>query len=91
MLRWRIIAPTAPDTLWAYPMKEEDPFVLQATPDFVVVGNQKEFAVDTVEAEDGRRCTVVLVPRFVEAGEVVVVDLEKEGVEVVRFGAGGEV
>lgn len=91
MLRWRIIAPTAPDTLWAYPMKTEDPFVLKATPDYVVIGNQKEFAMDVVEAEGGRKCTIILVPKFVERGEVVVVDMEKENVEIMSFGAGMEV
>lgn len=88
MLRWRIVAPTAPDTLWAYPMRERDPFVIEETPDWFIVGNQQEFGVRTVKTGDGeRKCTIVLVPRFEVSGEVVVLDLEKGEVEGMIFGA----
>ncbi|CAE6516153.1 unnamed protein product [Rhizoctonia solani] len=36
-LKWRHIAPTAPDTLWSYPFDGKDPFVLDKTPDVYVV------------------------------------------------------
>ncbi|CUA70493.1 Peroxide stress-activated histidine kinase mak1 [Rhizoctonia solani] len=35
-LKWRHIAPTAPDTLWSYPFDGQDPFVLDKTPDVMV-------------------------------------------------------
>jgi DNA polymerase delta subunit 2 len=43
-LRWRHLAPTAPDTLTCYPFADDDPFVLEACPHVYVAGNQPEFA-----------------------------------------------
>ncbi|KAG8733967.1 His Kinase A domain containing protein [Ceratobasidium sp. 423] len=45
-LKWRHIAPTAPDTLWSYPFDGKDPFVLDKTPDVYVVGNQPMFGTE---------------------------------------------
>lgn len=86
LLDWRIVAPTAPDTLWCYPFVDSDPFVVTETPEVLVVGNQPEFATRLVE-RDGGRCRVVLVPRFDRTGEMVLVDTETLEVEVVSFEA----
>ncbi|CDR99417.1 hypothetical protein [Sporisorium scitamineum] len=43
-LEWGHVAPTAPDTLWCYPFKSTDPFVLKHRPDVMVVGNQPKYA-----------------------------------------------
>ncbi|KAJ2930057.1 hypothetical protein H1R20_g7027, partial [Candolleomyces eurysporus] len=37
-LKWRHLAPTAPDTLWCHPYVAEDPFIINNTPDIYVVG-----------------------------------------------------
>lgn len=50
-LRWRHLAPTAPDTLSCYPFASDDPFVLQECPHAYVVGNQPEFATRLLEGE----------------------------------------
>lgn len=86
-LRWRLVAPTAPDTLWCYPYQDDDPFVLAdgECPHVYFVGNQKEFATSVVEGMQGQRVRCLSVPRFSETGEVVVVDLETLGVELVKF------
>jgi DNA polymerase delta subunit 2 len=63
-LKWRHIAPTAPDTLCmhliykfilianftkdAYPFVENDPFLIQKCPDVYFVGNQPEFRTELV-------------------------------------------
>ncbi|KZT65450.1 hypothetical protein DAEQUDRAFT_759330 [Daedalea quercina L-15889] len=47
-LRWRHLAPTAPDTLWCHPYFAQDPFVLAETPDVYVVGNQPAFGTKIV-------------------------------------------
>ena len=51
MLRWRNIAPTAPDTLWSYPFQDGDPFVVEddACPHVFVVGNQPQYGTRLVE------------------------------------------
>ncbi|THG94729.1 hypothetical protein EW026_g6796 [Hermanssonia centrifuga] len=99
-LRWRHLAPTAPDTLWCHPYFTMDPFVLQETPDIYVVGNQPEFktklVVEQPKGEEGeKRCRIVLVPGFRESGTLVLVNLRTLAVRTVSFAVegmtGGEV
>jgi DNA polymerase delta subunit 2 len=52
-LRWRHLAPTAPDTLTCYPFVSSDPFVLEECPHAYVVGNQPEFATRLVTGAGG--------------------------------------
>lgn len=96
-LRWRIIAPTAPDTLWCYPYQSSEPFVLDDgwCPHVYFVGNQEGFGTRIVEGPEGQRVRLVAVPKFGGEngrGEVVLVDLDEdlagegEGVELLRFG-----
>lgn len=40
------MAPTAPDTLGAYPQQEQDPFVIEEAPHVFFAGNQDKFAVE---------------------------------------------
>jgi DNA polymerase delta subunit 2 len=87
-LRWRHIAPTAPDTLWCHPFFTTDPFVLHKTPDIYVIGCQPEFASRLVQNETSR-CRVVLVPSFSESGMLVLVGLRSLSVKVIRFSAKG--
>lgn len=48
-LKWRHVAPTAPDTLWCHPYSASEPFIINETPDVYVVGNQPAFATRVVE------------------------------------------
>ncbi|KAG8711180.1 hypothetical protein FRC09_020743 [Ceratobasidium sp. 395] len=80
-LKWRHIAPTAPDTLWSYPYTKEDPFVLDKTPDVYVIGNQPSFATEMVGPT-----RVVLVPEFAKRPLVVLVDSATLEVQTVEFG-----
>lgn len=86
-LRWRLLAPTAPDTLWCYPYQNEEPFVLQDgwCPHLYFVGNQDKFATSIVEGPEGQRVRCVAVPKFAETHELVLVDLATLEVEIVKF------
>ncbi|KIJ17329.1 hypothetical protein PAXINDRAFT_175820 [Paxillus involutus ATCC 200175] len=93
-LRWRHIAPTAPDTLWCHPYRERDPFVLEETPDIYIIGGMSEFDTALVRPERGsenasRRCRVVLVPSFSETGVLVLVNMRTLDVRRVNFGIEG--
>lgn len=92
-LHWRHIAPTAPDTLWCHPYFTADPFIIQETPDFYVIGNQPSFktklVVGSSEEDRGKRCRIVLVPGFRETGILVLVNLRTLGVKTVRFAVEG--
>ncbi|KAI0646842.1 DNA polymerase alpha/epsilon subunit B-domain-containing protein [Trametes meyenii] len=97
-LRWRHMAPTAPDTLWCHPYFSRDPFVFSQTPDVYVVGNQPEFATKLVwdnEQDDGeggqapRRCRIILLPGFRESGILVLVNMRTLAVRRVQFSVEG--
>jgi DNA polymerase delta subunit 2 len=88
-LRWRHLAPTAPDTLWCHPYFTTDPFVIEKTPDIYVIGNQDEFGTRMINsvANNGEpvRCRVILIPRFSQTGAVVLVNLVTMNVKIVEL------
>ncbi|TFK55281.1 hypothetical protein OE88DRAFT_1674999 [Heliocybe sulcata] len=97
-LRWRHIAPTAPDTLWCHPYFTTDPFVVSRTPDVYIVGCQPRFETRLVSEKgvpglDGeeadKRCRIVLVPKFSESGVLVLINLRTLEVETVGFSTEG--
>jgi len=85
MLRWRLTAPTAPDTLWCYPFQEGDAFVMKECPHVYFVGNQPKFETSVIEGPRGESVRLIAVPKFRDWGEMVVVDGETLEVEVLRF------
>ena len=48
LLRWRHLAPTAPDTLPAIPLSEADPFIMTASPAVFFVGCQPSYGTRLV-------------------------------------------
>jgi DNA polymerase delta subunit 2 len=87
-LKWRHIAPTAPDTLWCHPYFSADPFILNATPDFYVVGGQKQFGTRLV-TEGERRSRVIMVPDFSSTGTLVVANMRTLDVRTISFNSVG--
>ncbi|KAF8964036.1 DNA polymerase subunit delta-2 [Flammula alnicola] len=93
-LRWRHMAPTAPDTLWCHPYFAEDPFLITETPDIYIVGGQKRFATKSVtdhqesSKQKGKvttRCRIIMVPSFAETGILVLVNLRTLAVKTINF------
>lgn len=83
-LKWRHIAPTAPDTLWCHPFFTIDPFIVSETPDIYAIGCQPRFATRLVK--DGKsRSRVILVPSFAQTGILVLVGLKLLDVRIVRL------
>ncbi|KAL0567510.1 DNA polymerase delta small subunit Cdc1 [Marasmius crinis-equi] len=91
-LKWRHMAPTAPDTLWCHPYIGLDPFIIKELPDIYIVGSQEELVtkvfVDT-ESGEAKRCRIIGIPRFAETGVLALVNLRTLEVRKVRFGAEG--
>ncbi|RXW24178.1 hypothetical protein EST38_g1656 [Candolleomyces aberdarensis] len=92
-LKWRHLAPTAPDTLWCHPYVAEDPFIMNNTPDIYVVGGQRRFGTKLVEGEDEMqrkiRCRIVMVPNFARTGVLALINLRSLEVKCVNFGVDG--
>ncbi|KAI6838134.1 hypothetical protein KC332_g8305 [Hortaea werneckii] len=85
MLRWRLTAPTAPDTLWCYPFQDGDAFVMKECPHLFFVGNQPKFETTVIEGPVGQQVRLVAVPNFKDTGEVVLIDMETLVPEVIKF------
>lgn len=97
-IRWRHMAPTAPDTLWCHPYFAEDPFLISETPDIYIVGGQKAFGTkllldNSKEAEEKGssrpRCRIVMIPSFARTGTLVLVNLRSLDVRRVNFAVQG--
>ncbi|KAL7273410.1 DNA polymerase delta small subunit Cdc1 [Rhizina undulata] len=89
MLRWRVVAPTAPDTLWSYPFQNEDQYVIEECPQVYFIGNQPKFDTELIEGPDGQSVRIVLIPKFSETGEIVLLDLDTLECEIVEFKVDG--
>lgn len=75
MLRWRHLAPTAPDTLPCFPFAMTDPFVLAETPHLAFAGNQPRYGTRLARLADGKRVRIVSVPSFAATRTAVLVNL----------------
>lgn len=84
-LKWQNIAPTAPDTLWCYPYKDNDPFILKKWPHVFFIGNQPEFAVRDAHLEGGITVKIISLPEFSRTGEMVILDLGTLSTELVTI------
>ncbi|KAK3995646.1 DNA polymerase alpha/epsilon subunit B-domain-containing protein [Cladorrhinum sp. PSN332] len=87
MCRWRCSAPTAPDTLWAYPFQDDEPFVMKECPHLYFIGSQAEFGTKVIEGSEGQMVRLVMVPSFAETKEIVLVDTETLDVTRVKINA----
>ena len=66
-LKWRHMAPRAPDTLWCHSFFMTGPFIIAETPDIYVIGCQLRFATRLVN-DRKRKSRAVLIPSFVQTG-----------------------
>ena len=53
-LKMRHLFPTAPDTLRAYPFKEDDPFVIRSCPHIYFAGNQEKYEERMIFADNSQ-------------------------------------
>ncbi|KAI5306666.1 N-acetyltransferase 9 [Ascosphaera pollenicola] len=98
LLRLRITAPTAPDTLFCYPFQDKDPFTLESSPHVFFIGNQSATRSRTVEQrileEDDDmdlddyksiKIRLITLSKFSETGELLLLNTETLETEIVKF------
>ncbi|KAK2965550.1 hypothetical protein RJ640_016692, partial [Escallonia rubra] len=83
-LRWRHLAPTAPNTLGCYPFTDKDPFLMESCPHVYFIGNQDRYETRLIKeykevdgklfsaGSEGQVVRLICIPRFSETGTAVV-------------------
>ncbi|XP_038702275.1 DNA polymerase delta small subunit-like [Tripterygium wilfordii] len=85
-LRWRHLAPTAPNTLGCYPFTDRDPFLIESCPHVYFVGNQDKFATSLLKGSEGQLVRLICIPKFCETGVAVVLNLKTLECHTLSFG-----
>ncbi|XP_043585823.1 DNA polymerase delta subunit 2-like isoform X1 [Bombus pyrosoma] len=75
-LLWRHYAPTAPDTIPAYPSSEIDPFIITECPDIYFVGNMDKYDTKLFTADEGQTIRLICIPTFSKTQTGVLVNLQ---------------
>lgn len=83
-IKWQNLAPTAPDTLWTYPYKDNDPFILDEWPHVYIAGNQPYFGTRDVDLK-GKKVKVISLPSFSSTGSVVLLDIKTLQTEIINI------
>ncbi|KAE8668455.1 DNA polymerase delta small subunit [Hibiscus syriacus] len=85
-LRWRHLAPTAPNTLGCYPFTDRDPFLIDSCPDVYFVGNQEKYGTRLVKGSEGQSVRLISIPRFCETGVAVLLNMRNLECHALTFG-----
>ncbi|PIN03618.1 DNA polymerase delta, regulatory subunit 55 [Handroanthus impetiginosus] len=85
-LRWRHLAPTAPNTLGCYPFTDRDPFFIEKCPHVYFVGNQDKYETSLMKGSDGQVVRLICIPRFAETGTAVMLNLRNLECYALSFG-----
>ncbi|XP_050383250.1 DNA polymerase delta small subunit isoform X2 [Argentina anserina] len=85
-LRWRHLAPTAPNTLECYPFTDRDPFLMESCPHVYFVGNQDKYGSRLVKGSEGQMVRLICIPKFCETGVAVVLNMRTLECHTLSFG-----
>lgn len=84
-LRWRHLAPTAPNTLGCYPFTDRDPFYVETCPHVYFVGNQDKYESRLIKGSEGQMVRLICIPRFAETGVAVVLNIRNLECHMLSF------
>lgn len=85
-MRWRHIAPTAPNTLGCYPFTDRDPFLIESCPHVYFVGNQDEYETRLMKGSEGQEIRLICIPKFSETGVAVALNTRNLECHTLSFG-----
>ncbi|PHT39844.1 DNA polymerase delta small subunit [Capsicum baccatum] len=84
-LRWRHLAPTAPNTLGCYPFTDRDPFYVETCPHVYFVGNQDKYESRLIKGSEGQMVMLICIPRFAETGVTVMLNIRNFECHMLSF------
>ncbi|XP_031263427.1 DNA polymerase delta small subunit-like isoform X2 [Pistacia vera] len=85
-LKWRHLAPTAPNTLGCYPFTDRDPFMIESCPHVYFAGNMDKYDTHLLKGSEGQLVRLVSIPKFSKTGIAVVVNLRNLECHTLSFG-----
>lgn len=85
-LKWRHIAPTAPNTLGCYPFTDRDPFFVESCPHVYFAGNQDSFGTRLIKGLEGQVVRLISIPRFSITGTAVMLNMRNLECHALSFG-----
>ncbi|XP_050226360.1 DNA polymerase delta small subunit [Mercurialis annua] len=85
-LKWRHLAPTAPNTLGCYPFTDKDPFLIESCPHVYFVGNQEKYGTRLLKGSEGQLVRVISIPKFCETGVAVMLNMRNLECHTFSFG-----
>ncbi|XP_065857332.1 DNA polymerase delta small subunit [Euphorbia lathyris] len=85
-LKWRHLAPTAPNTLGCYPFTDKDPFLIESCPHVYFVGNQDKYGTRLLNGSEGQLVRLISIPKFAETGVAVVLNMRNLECHTLSFG-----
>ncbi|XP_060208323.1 DNA polymerase delta small subunit [Lycium barbarum] len=84
-LKWRHLAPTAPNTLGCYPFTDRDPFYVETCPHVYFVGNQNKYESRLIKGSEGQMVRLICIPRFADTGVAVVLNIRNLECHLLSF------
>lgn len=87
-LQWGNTAPSAPDNLFGVPYEDEDPFIMETTPDIYIAGCQESFNFDYYVCEADKkylRTLLLTIPEFHKTFTCVLIDLKNLEPQALMF------
>ncbi|KAJ3682005.1 hypothetical protein LUZ60_014578 [Juncus effusus] len=84
-LRWRHLAPTAPNTLGCYPYTDKDPFLIESCPHVYFVGNQDKYETNLLKGSDKQSVRLISIPKFCDTGVAVMLNLRNLETHALSF------
>ncbi|KAM7263626.1 hypothetical protein ACFE04_001309 [Oxalis oulophora] len=85
-LRWRHVAPTAPNTLGCYPFSDQDPFLIESCPHVCFIGNQDNYDTRLIKGSEGQLVKLISIPKFSDNGVAVVLNMKNLECHTLSFG-----
>lgn len=81
-----LIAPTAPDSVDAFPFRNKDPFIINELPHVFFAGNQKQLDHRMAHiGNDGAKVLLLALPKFLESYSVALLNIRTMEVTEYNF------
>jgi DNA polymerase delta subunit 2 len=79
------LSPTSPDTVNTYPFIDNDPLIIEESPNVFFVGNQSSFDQKIVKNDKNEEILLLSIPKFVESSTIVLMNIQNLKTHTINF------